>query len=111
LRNNKANILYSWILLTCFIAGQYVVYSHQHKIGAAVTAKTKIEANYSPRSIVQEKCSICDAMHHINAVVNQHTYFSPNIVTKHFYLVYKYDFVSIALLLAAGRAPPVTASC
>ncbi|WP_214073871.1 hypothetical protein [Mucilaginibacter sp. dw_454] len=111
LKNNKANILYSWVLLICFIAGQYVVYAHQHKIVAGNTTNSKIAAQYGPRTIVQEKCSLCDAMHHMSAVVSHYTYFSPNIVTKHFYKAYSYNFISIALVLAAGRAPPVSASC
>jgi hypothetical protein len=111
LKKNKANIFYSWLLLVCFIAGQYIVYSHQHKIIASTVTKTRDISKNQSRTVVQEKCSICDAMHHTNAVISVHTYFSPNIVTKHFYKVYDYDFVSIALILAAGRAPPVVASC
>jgi hypothetical protein len=111
LKKNKANIFYSWLLLICFIAGQYTVYTHQHKIAANSKTKTRGLAKVPARTIVQEKCSLCDAMYHTTAIINQYTYFSPNIVTQHFYKVYNYDFVSIALVLSAGRAPPVLASC
>ncbi|MCC8425037.1 hypothetical protein [Mucilaginibacter sp. UR6-11] len=111
MKNNKANIFYAWLLMFCFIAGQYTVYTHQHKVIAGIAAKTRGVAKNQSRTVVQEKCSMCDAMHHTNAVINTYTYFSPNIVTKHFYRVYNYDFVSIALILSAGRAPPVAASC
>lgn len=111
MKNNKANILYSWMLLFCFIAGQYVVYTHRHKIIAGIAAKAKTTANSTSHSVVQEKCSFCDAMHHINAVIDCYSYCSLNIVTKHFYKVYNYDFVSTALILSADRAPPVTTRC
>ncbi|TSJ42981.1 hypothetical protein FO440_01960 [Mucilaginibacter corticis] len=111
MKRNKANIFFSWLLLICFIAGQGMIYAHQHKILAGDNYKTQSTAKNQARTIVQEKCSMCDAMHHTNAVINHYTYFSPNIVTKHFYRVYNYAFISIALILSAGRAPPVSASC
>ena len=111
MKKHKANILYAWLLLTCFIAGQYTVYAHQHKIFANNVTKTHQPVKEQSRTTVQEKCSLCDAMHHTNAILNQHFYYSPNIVTNHFYQVYNYDFVSIALVLSAGRAPPVSAFC
>jgi hypothetical protein len=111
LKKNKANIFFSWLLLVCFVAGQYVVYTHQHKIIAGNAVQTKDVSKNQSRTIVQEKCSLCDAMHHTTAVIKEYTYFSPNIVTMHFYTVYNYDFVSIALILSSGRAPPVLAFC
>jgi hypothetical protein len=111
LKKNRVNIFFAWAILFSFIAGQYVVYTHQHKIFARITAKTKTQKLYIPRATLQEKCSVCDAMHHINAVINHYVYFGPNIVTKHFYKACSYDFVSIALVLSAGRAPPVTDAC
>ncbi|WP_299360096.1 hypothetical protein [Mucilaginibacter sp.] len=111
MKKNKANIFYSWLLLVCFIAGQYIIYTHQHKIAANSKTKTHGLAKIPARTIVQEKCSLCDAMHHTTAVINKYTYFSPNIVTQHFYKVYNYAFVSIALILSSGRAPPVLAFC
>jgi hypothetical protein len=111
LKKNKANIFYAWLVLFCFIAGQYTVYSHQHKIITSCVSKTHRHANHQTGPIVQEKCSACDAMHHFSAVITPVTYISLNIVTNHFYQAYNYDFVSIALILSAGRAPPFLASC
>jgi len=111
LKKGKANILIAWVLWFCFTAGQGIIYTHQHKINASFTTKTKNESNSTSRTTVQEKCSVCDAMHHISAVIDSYSYFSPNIVTKHIYKIYNYDFVSIALILSAGRAPPVAALC
>jgi hypothetical protein len=110
-KKNKANKFYAWLVLICFIAGQYTVYTHQHKIIAGTVSKVHTHVKHQDGPIVQEKCSACDTMHHLNAVINPVTYLSLNIVTKHFYKAYNYTFVSIALVLAAGRAPPVLASC
>ncbi|MFD2873261.1 hypothetical protein ACFS5N_12325 [Mucilaginibacter ximonensis] len=111
MKKRRLNIIFAWALLFSFIAGQYVIYTHQHRIIASITAKAKDQNNGTSRSTIQEKCSVCDAMHHINAVIEHYHYFRPNIVTKHFYKSYHYAFVSIALILAAGRAPPVAAAC
>lgn len=111
MKKSKANIFYSWLILFSFIAGQGMLFAHQHKIAAGHNHKTNQLANNKAGTTVQEKCSLCDAMHHTNAVVEYFVYYSPNIVTKHFYKAYNYNFISIALVLAAGRAPPVLASC
>jgi hypothetical protein len=111
LKKNKLNIFYSWLLLLCFIAGQYVVYAHQHKINAGSGHQTHSPVKNQSAQTVQEKCGLCDAMHHVNAVLDSAVSFNPNIVTNHFYQVYNYDFISIALVLSAGRAPPVIVVC
>ncbi|MFD2863284.1 hypothetical protein [Mucilaginibacter antarcticus] len=111
MKENKANIFYAWLVMFCFIAGQYTVYSHQHKIISSCASKTHRHANHQTGPIVQEKCSACDAMHHLNAVISPDTYISLNIVTKHFQPVYNYTFVSIALILSAGRGPPALVYC
>ena len=95
------------LLLFCFIAGQYIVYAHQHKIIAGSEHKVHGLAKNQSNQTIQEKCALCDAMHHTDAVINTPFTFIANIVTKPFYKVYNYDFVSIALILSAGRAPPV----
>jgi hypothetical protein len=88
-------------MLICFAAGQWAVYAHQHKVYAGMT-KTATQ-----RTVVSEKCQLCDAMHHNSMLTHSHTYFSPVVVTGHFYKQGQYDFVSIALILSPGRAPPV----
>ncbi len=111
MKRNRVNIFYAWLLLVCFIAGQGAVYIHQHKIIAGSGPRSYHHNASQPRTTVQENCSLCDAMHHTNAVIDQQVYVSPNLITQHFYKAYNYDFVSIALILSAGRAPPVSAPC
>jgi hypothetical protein len=101
LKKDKRHIICTWILLLCFAAGQWAVYAHQHKAFAGVT-KTATQ-----RTVVSEKCQLCDAMHHNSMMTHTHTYFAPVLVTGHFYKQGQYDFVSIALILSSGRAPPV----
>jgi hypothetical protein len=101
LKKNKRDIICTWILLICFAAGQWAVYAHQHKVFAGVTKSA------TQRTVVSEKCQLCDAMHHNSMLTHKHTYVTPVVVTDHFYKPGQYDFVSIALVLSAGRAPPV----
>jgi len=113
LKKNKYNIFCAWLLLACFAAGQYMVYVHQHNI----LQKTGISQNISknqpkPGLTVQEKCYMCDAMHHTLATLTHQTWFIPTVSSLHVFKVGDYNFVSIALVLSSGRAPPVTAiSC
>lgn len=88
-----------------------MVYAHQHKIILSYDGKTSKSVSNQAHTVIQGKCAVCDAMHHTNAIVYSHFYFSPKIVTNHFYKVYNYDFISIALVLSAGRAPPALAFC
>lgn len=111
MKKNRLNIFYSLLLLTCFITGQYVVYAHQHRINADSGHQAHGPVKHQSAQTVQEKCGLCDAMHHVNAIIEPAISFNPNIVTNHFYKVYNYDFVSIALILSAGRAPPAIVVC
>ena len=101
MKKSKRHIICTWILLISFAAGQWAVYAHQHKIVAGIT-KTA-----GQRTVVSEKCQLCDAMHHNSMLIGKHTYFTPVVVNNHFYKQGQYDFVSIALILSPGRAPPV----
>ena len=110
LKKNKITIFCAWALLLCFVAGQYMVSVHQHliltKSQVSFTHSKKVP---SARHTVQEKCYYCDAMHHNAMTIDHQTYFSP-VVTGHAYRVGDYNFISIALILSAGRAPPVAAA-
>jgi len=101
MRKSKRHIICTWIMLICFAAGQWAVYAHQHK---AFTGTTKTAAHHT---VVSENCRLCDAMHHNSMLTHSQTYFSPVVVTGHFYKQGQYDFISIALILSPGRAPPV----
>ncbi|MBB6130002.1 hypothetical protein [Mucilaginibacter lappiensis] len=106
-KKNKLHILYSWLLLICFIAGQYVVYTHQHLLAKTTgTVYATHDHHQQQQQSVKEKCYLCDAMHYQAAVIDQAFYLIPQIATLHFFKASDYSFVSIALVLAAGRAPP-----
>jgi hypothetical protein len=111
LKRTRLSIFYSWLFLICFIAGQYVVYAHQHKTIAGAGNKAFSISQSTSHQTVKEKCSLCDAMHHTNWIISHPVYFNPNIVTNYFFEKYNYNFISIALILSAGRAPPTSAFC
>ncbi|MBV8390106.1 MAG: hypothetical protein JO080_09930 [Mucilaginibacter sp.] len=101
MRRTKLHIIYTWIVLFCFAAGQVMVYAHQHR--------TKYNTHQTSHQItVSEKCQICDAMHHSSMALPDHHYFIPNISSDHIYKQGKYDFISISLILSAGRSPPLS---
>ena len=88
-----------------------MVYVHQHNIVQKSTGiyHAVVKNQPKPAVTVQEKCDICDVMHHTAAItVDQLTYFNPLAATNRIYKAGDYNFVSIALVLAAGRAPPVS---
>jgi hypothetical protein len=110
LKKNKVNVFCAWILLLCFVAGQYMVGIHQHN-ALLKSQVTYSQSKHLPGAVhtIQEKCYFCDAMHHNAMDIAHQTYFCPAVVTGHVYKAGDYNFVSIALILSAGRAPPVTA--
>jgi hypothetical protein len=103
----KLHIVYSWLLLIFFIAGQYMVYTHQHLLVKGVYKTTHINTKDHSQQTVKEKCYMCDAMHHQVAIVNTPFHFSPQVAEVYFFIPVTYNFVNIGLVLAAGRAPPV----
>lgn len=106
-KKNRLHIVFAWLLLVCFAAGQYMVYSHQHALIKGITKHSHTAAG---QQTVKEKCLLCDAMHHTDAVaVSNNSFFIPLVTSDHFFKPGDYNFVSLALILAAGRAPPVTA--
>jgi hypothetical protein len=104
-KKNKRNIIYSWLLLLLFAAGQYMVFAHTHYKhgGIAVTVKCSLP-------VVKEKCDICDTMHHTHMLLNQHVYFTPAVAVKCHYQFRQSNAILIQIVLASGRAPPVAVS-
>lgn len=102
---NKYHIIRSWVLLICFITGQYMVYAHQHKLiqGAKQTYTVNKQ---QPKQTLTEKCQLCDAMHHNSMVINNQANFTPVAVASYVYKSPVYNFTSLALILSGGRAPP-----
>lgn len=99
MKKGKRVIVCAWILLICFAAGQWAVYAHQHKTFVRLTRAARGVA-------VSEKCQLCDAMHHSSMIRHTSQAFAPVVVTQYIFKQVKYDFVSISLILSAGRAPP-----
>ena len=109
MKKNKLNIICSWLFLICFIVGQYMVVVHQHHIIKQNHSSHSI-AKHQPRpaTTLQEKCYLCDAMYQTAMILDHPSYYHPIVVTSHIFKVGDYNFKSIALILAAGRAPPVS---
>jgi hypothetical protein len=105
LKNRKYHIICARILLICFIAGQYMVYAHQH-LNLNTATKSYNSSKQQPRETVTEKCSICDAMHNNNMVNNTGVYFSVLSAIGHVFKSFDYNFKNISLIIAGGRAPP-----
>jgi hypothetical protein len=105
LKKGRYHIVYSWLLLVCFVAGQYMVYSHQHT-GRHFTGKTFGTAKTAPHQTVKEKCDLCDVMHHNAMLASYQVYLNPEAVAVQIYKSTDYSFTNIRLILAAGRAPP-----
>jgi hypothetical protein len=107
LKTGKYHIVYAWILLTCFVAGQYMVYSHQHNITFGKVKTFHISKNKT-QTTVKEKCELCDVMHHNVMVTTVQVYFTPVSAIGHVFKGFEYNFTSIQLILSCGRAPPVS---
>jgi hypothetical protein len=105
LKRNKYHIVCSWILLACFVAGQYMIYAHQHNITANIPPKNSISKNL-PQTTVTDKCALCDAMHHNVMVKASQAYFEHVKITGYVFKSCEYNFTSISLILSGGRAPP-----
>jgi hypothetical protein len=97
------------MLLLCFVAGQYIVYSHNHADNT-VLHKTAVYHHSTTRSqqILSENCQLCDAMHHNTMAVNSYAYFAPVVITGYFYKPVSHNFISKALIRSAGRSPPIS---
>ena len=102
MRRAKLHFIYTWIVLFCFAAGQVMVYAHQHM------AKYKTHQTAQNQTTISEKCQVCDAMHHTSMTLTDNHYFVPNVSSDHVYKQGKYDFISVSLILSAGRSPPVS---
>jgi hypothetical protein len=107
LKSYKFHIICSRILLFCFVAGQVMLYAHQHSIDRVSAAPHSISKSV-PQQTVQEKCSLCDVMHHNAMVAADSVYFNPVKVISHVFEQVRYSFESIQLILSGGRAPPAS---
>ena len=104
LKQNKYHILFARLLLVIFVAGQIVLYGHQHKVN---TVLNKVHSRSSQQTIT-EKCQLCDAMHFNSMVINVHLHVAQVAVSHYDYKAVTYTFVSLSLILSTGRAPPLS---
>jgi hypothetical protein len=107
LKNNKYHIIRSWILLLCFVAGQYMVYAHQHTVNTAVNKSSYRTRGPQPRETIVENCQLCDAMHHNALAINHLVYFTPVAIADYTYKTFDYVFISIVIIHSGGRSPPL----
>lgn len=104
---NKYHMILARILLLCFCAGQFMVYAHRHNNeGSAVNKSAYHNAKAQHGQTVTENCRLCDAMHHNVIAINSQTYFAPLLVSSYCYKSTLHSFISISLILSAGRSPP-----
>jgi len=106
LKRTKYHIICSWILLVCFVAGQYMVYAHQHNISNGATKTHGISKNITQQT-VKEKCYLCDVMHHNAMVAGVALHVNPVKVIGHVFKSFEYSFTNIRLVLSGDRAPPL----
>jgi hypothetical protein len=106
LKRRKYHIIFSRILLICFVAGQYMVYAHQHKVVKSIGHSSFIPKNIRQQT-VSEKCYLCDVMHHNAMVTNVQVYLNPVTVAGHVFKNITYRFTSVRLIPSCGRAPPL----
>lgn len=104
MRTGKYHILFSWVLLICFTAGQYMVYAHRHQIVKGNNTHHLVKN--TSRQSVTEKCFLCYVMHHNVTVTAATANFDAIAVLSHTFKNLVYNFTSIQLILSPGRAPP-----
>jgi len=104
LKQRKSHIICSWLLLGFFVAGQFVLYAHWHKVNTQ-PVKERLQTSQQK---VSEKCRLCDVMHFNAMAINAHHSVIPVAITHHDYIAITYSFLSISPVLSSGRAPPAS---
>jgi hypothetical protein len=96
-------MIYSRLLLIIFIAGQIILYGHQHNSNGS-----HIKVHSSSQQTITEKCQLCDAMHFNHSVIHQQVDVAPALTATPVYIHFAYNFISVALVRSAGRSPPIS---
>jgi len=84
-----------------------MVYAHTHNTGTASIKSAWQNPNNQSKQTVTETCRLCDAMHHNTMAIDHSVFFAPVVTTSYFYKAVNHYFISIALILSAGRSPPM----
>jgi hypothetical protein len=105
MNKRKSRIRFAWVILICFIAGQTMVYSHQHFHYKAALSTSTVK-NTQSGTTVTDSCSICDMMHHTHMVIFDNATINPPVTLCETIYNNQHDYKGIALILSAGRSPP-----
>ncbi|WP_295674950.1 hypothetical protein [uncultured Mucilaginibacter sp.] len=105
MKRDKYHMLRTWILLVCFIAGQLMVFVHQHPDSAGA-ARIYTHSKTADHQIVKEKCYMCDVMHHNAMMATYQVFLKPVPFIAHSFNVCEYKISALKLISAGGRAPP-----
>jgi hypothetical protein len=105
LKRTTNHIIRGWLLLFCFAAGQYLVWSHQHTVQSNPTSAHRQIPQ--PKQVLTENCQLCDALHHNYMAINTQVHITPVIATHYAYKQPSYSFTSTSLVLSPGRSPPM----
>ncbi|MBL4676404.1 MAG: hypothetical protein JKY70_09410 [Mucilaginibacter sp.] len=105
-KKSTYHIICAWALLICFVAGQYMVYAHQHNANRHLHQFCIDSKHHTKTQILKEKCEVCDSMHHDFMELIQPQFAFHFSKVNRVYTFQQYNFESIGLILASGRAPP-----
>jgi hypothetical protein len=86
------------------MAGQVILYSHQHNYKTDIISPF----SHSSKTTISEHCQLCDAMHFNQMMLMHQVYFEPANSYLFIFVSSTYNFKSISLILASGRAPPIS---
>ncbi|RKR81178.1 hypothetical protein BDD43_1322 [Mucilaginibacter gracilis] len=105
MNRNKNHIRFAWLVLVCFIAGQTMVYSHQHFNRYRSSSVNSVKVP-QPAQTVTDSCSICDMMHHTQMAILGTSVLNPVVTICETIYTKQHNYKGIALILSAGRSPP-----
>lgn len=105
LKKRRKHIILSWILLLCFVTGQYVIYAHQHKTKSSFAFSEK-KVNQQRR--VKGSCDLCDAMLHTYMDMAVQVHLPALKAVSYFYYSSTEYITSIDPILSKGRSPPLS---
>jgi len=107
LNKSKSHIFLSWLLLLFFVAGQGIVYAHQHDSKFNATSVGKSTHDLSKHENVHEKCTLCDQMHHTPIDVVQPFNFAQILATVEIsFCAAQHHYKGKTLVHADGLSPP-----
>ncbi|MVN20156.1 hypothetical protein [Mucilaginibacter arboris] len=107
MNKRKVHQILSRLLLLFFVVGQIIIYAHQHhsKYHTLIVGSPH---SADKHTVVQEKCTFCDQMHHapINCV-QKPDYCTVLTAIARIYISKQYHYKGNSLIHADGLSPPV----